>query len=61
MPVNTLHLPPRVDLLAWGLKPCKGRNCRVLVNTDVTGRGFCVRCSIDHNLNKRKKEQHHAR
>jgi hypothetical protein len=40
----SLTLPPRQKLIDWGLVPCRGHDCRVLVNAEVAGDRFCKRC-----------------
>ena len=49
--------PPRAELVDWGLVPCGGQGCRVLVAPEVaeeTG-GLCVSCLRATKFDRREQ------
>lgn len=48
--------PNRHEWVAWGLRPCRGRECTVLINPTLREvSGFCVNCEERRSKRRRRR------
>jgi hypothetical protein len=52
-PIFIARLPSRQVLLDWGMRPCGGPGCKVLLAPAAPGH-FCVRCRRGREVRPRK-------